>query len=148
MDVIDFVMHEEKSTKAEAINKCKEILGYQKPDSKKRYQPELTREQFLGNMYQYFKNAVSNSKPAKDYLQHRNLDHKKIEVGYNLGQFHHKAWKDETLINQCVEYGLLIDKNILGRTGEKTYGVFGKWCICFALKNKENEVTELFLEIR
>jgi len=39
---------------------------------------------------------------------------------------------------------LLIDKNILGRTGEKAYGVFGKWCICFALKNKENEVTGLY----
>ncbi len=43
-----------------------------------------------------------------------------------------------------MEYGLLIDKNILGRTGEKAYGVFGKWCICFALKNKENEVTGLY----
>jgi DNA primase len=43
-----------------------------------------------------------------------------------------------------LEYGLLIDKNILGRTGEKAYGVFGKWCICFALKNKENEVTGLY----
>lgn len=138
MDVIDFVMHKENSTKAKAINKCKEILGYQKPDSKERYQPELTREKFLGNMYQYFKNAVHNSKPAKTYLESRNLDHKKIEIGYNAGQFHHGARKDETLINQCVEYGLLIDKNILGRTGENAYGVFGNWCICFALKNKEN----------
>ncbi len=144
MDVIDFVMHKENSTKAEAINKAKEILGYQKPDSKERYQPELTREQFLGNMYQYFKNAVSNSKPAKDYLQQRNLDFKKIEIGYNAGQFHHGARKDENVIAQCLEYGLLIDKNILGRTGEKAYGVFGKWCICFALKNKDNEVTGLY----
>src|SRR5690554_6281440 len=144
MDVIDFVMHKENSTKAKAINKCKEILGYQKPDSKERYQPELTREQFLSNMYQYFKNAVSNSKPAKDYLQQRNLDFKKIEIGYNAGQFHHGTRKDENVINQCLEYGLLIDKNITGRTGEKAYGVFGKWCICFALKNKENEVTGLY----
>lgn len=144
MDVIDFIMHKENSTKGEAIRKAKEILGYQKPDSKERYQPELTREQFLGNMYQYFKNAVSNSKPAKDYLQQRNLDFKKIEIGYNAGQFHHGTRKDENVINQCLEYGLLIDKNITGRTGEKAYGVFGKWCICFALKNKENEVTGLY----
>lgn len=139
MDVIDFIMHKENSTKAKAINKCKEILGYQKPDSKERYQPELSREQFLGNMYQYFKNAVSNSKPAKDYLQQRNLDHKKIEVGYNAGQFHHGARKDENVINQCLEYGLLIDKGL-----KNAYGIFGKWCICFALKNKENEVTGLY----
>ncbi|WP_083299074.1 CHC2 zinc finger domain-containing protein [Weeksella sp. HMSC059D05] len=144
MDVIDFIMHKENSTKSGAINKAKEIIGYTEPNSKERYQPELSREQFLGNMYQYFKNAVSNSKPAKDYLQQRNLDHKKIEIGYNAGQFHHGARRDEQLINQCLEYGLLIDKNILGRTGEKAYGVFGKWCICFALKNKDNEVTGLY----
>ena len=74
MDVIDFVMHKENSTKAEAIRKAKEIIGYTEPNSKERYQPELSREQFLGNMYQYFKNAVSNSKPAKDYMIIRNTD--------------------------------------------------------------------------
>src|SRR5690606_11043650 len=60
------------------------------------------------------------------------------------GQFHHGARKDENVINQCLEYGLLIDKNITGRTGEKAYGVFGKWCICFALKNRNSEVTGLY----
>lgn len=150
MDVIDFILHKENSTKAQAINKAKEIIGYTASakgghgPSKERYQPELSREQFLGNMYQYFKNAVSNSKPAQEYLQQRNLDYKKIEVGYNAGQFHHGSRRDEQLIQQCVEYGLLIDKNILGRTGEKAYGVFGKWCICFALKNKSNEVVSIY----
>ena len=150
MDVIDFILHKENATKAEAIVKAKEIIGYTASakgghgPSKERYQPELSREQFLGNMFQYFKNAVSNSKPAKDYLQQRSLDYKKIEIGYNAGQFHHGARKDEHVIAQCVEYGLLLDKNILGRTGEKAYGVFGKWCICFALKNKNNEVTSLY----
>jgi len=144
MDVIDFVMHKENSTKAEAINKCKEILGYQKPNSKERYQPDLTKSQFLANMFQYFKNAVHNSKPAKTYLESRNLDFKKIEVGYNAGQFHHGTRRDETLIEQCLKYGLLIDKGITSRTGSKAYGVFGKWCICFALKDKENNVTGLY----
>lgn len=46
MDVIDFVMHKENSTKAEAINKCKEILGYATPERKGRYQPELSRSSF------------------------------------------------------------------------------------------------------
>ncbi len=71
MDVIDFVMHKENSTKAEAIKKCKEILGYGKPNSKERYQPDLSKSQFLANMFQYFKNAVHNSKPAKTYLESR-----------------------------------------------------------------------------
>lgn len=140
MDVIDFVMHQENSTKAVAINKCKEILNY-KSEGKSNW---LSAPDFLGNMYQYFKNAVSNSKPAKDYLQERGLDHKKIEIGYNAGQFHHGARKDETLIAQCLDYGLLLDKGLVSRTGEKAYNVFGKWCIVFALKNRENAVTGLY----
>lgn len=144
IDVIDFILHKENCTKHEAINKAVEILGHKEPNKNDRYQTDLTKEQFLGNMFQYFKNAISNSKPAQEYLQSRNLDFKKIEVGYNGGQFHHGTRKEETLINQCLEYGLLIDKNILGRTGEKAYNVFGKWGIVFALRNKENQVTGLY----
>jgi DNA primase catalytic core len=144
IDVIDFILHKENCTKHEAINKAKEILNHKEPNKNERYQQDLSREQFLGNMYQYFKNAISNSKPAKDYLQSRSLDNKKIEVGYNGGQFHHGARKDETLINQCLEYGLLIDKGNKGRTGETAYTVFGKWCIVFALKNRENKVVSLY----
>lgn len=144
MDVIDFVMHKENCTKHEAIIKCKEILGYQKPNSKERYQPDLSKSQFLANMFQYFKNAVHNSKPAKTYLENRSLDFKRLEVGYNAGQFHHGTRRDESLIEQCVNYGLLIDKGIISRTGNKAYGVFGKWCICFALKDKDNNVTGLY----
>jgi DNA primase len=144
IDVIDFILHKENCTKHEAINKAVEILGHAAPNKNERYQQDLSREQFLGNMYQYFKNAISNSKPAKDYLQSRSLDNKKIEVGYNGGQFHHGARKDETLINQCLEYGLLIDKGNKGRTGETAYNVFGKWCIVFALRNRENKVVSLY----
>jgi DNA primase len=144
IDVIDFILHKENCTKHEAINKAVEILGHKEPNKNERYQQDLSREQFLGNMYQYFKNAISNSKPAKEYLQSRSLDNKKIEVGYNGGQFHHGARKDETLINQCLEYGLLIDKGNKGRTGETAYTVFGKWCIVFALRNRENKVVSLY----
>jgi len=144
IDVIDFILYKENCTKHEAINKAVEILGHNEPNKRERYQQDLSREQFLTNMFQYFKNAISNSKPAKEYLQSRNLDFKKIEVGYNGGQFHHGARKDENVIAQCLEYGLLIDKGIIGRTGEKAYNVFGKWGIVFALKNRNNEVTGLY----
>lgn len=161
LDVIDFILYKENCTKHEAINKAiemlafvntkknnkkgsEQILGHKEPNRAERNQTDLTREQFLSNMFQYFKNAISNSKPAQEYLQSRNLDNKKIEVGYNGGQFHHGTRKEEILINQCLEYGLLIDKNILGRTGEKAYNVFGKWGIVFALRNKENQVTGLY----
>jgi DNA primase len=144
IDVIDFILHKENCTKHEAINKAKEILNHKEPNKNDRYQQDLSREQFLSNMYQYFKNGVSSSKPAKEYLQSRNLDNKKIEVGYNGGQFHHGTRKEETLIKQCLEYGLLIDKGNKGRTGETAYNVFGKWCIVFALKNRNNQVVSLY----
>lgn len=70
-------------------------------------------------MFQYFRNAINNSKPAKDNLEKKSLDFTRIEVVYNSGQFHHGTRKDEQLINQCLEYGLLIDKGIIGRTREK-----------------------------
>ncbi|WP_312323319.1 toprim domain-containing protein [Soonwooa sp.] len=138
MDVIDFIMHKENLSKHEAIKKAEQILN---PSSIKR---EISKEQFLNNMFQYFRNAINNSKPAKDYLQKRSLDFTKIEVGYNSGQFHHGERKTEELIKQSLETGLLIDKGITGRTGEKAYGVFGKWGICFALRNQKNEVTGLY----
>ena len=144
MDVIDFVMYKENCTKHEAIKKCKEILGYQKPDRKERYQPDLSKSRFLANMYQYFKNAVHNSKPAKTYIESRCLDWAKLEIGYNAGQFHHGTRKDANLISKCLEYGLLIDKGIKSRTGGKAYSVFGKWCIVFALKDKKGEITGLY----
>ena len=144
MDVIDFILHKENTTKHEAIKKAQEILGNTEPNKKDRYQKDLSREQFLGNMFQYFRNAINNSKPAKDYLQKRSLDFTRLEVGYNSGQFHHGARKDENLIAQCLEYGLLIDKGIIGRSGDKAFSTFGKWSICFALRNIENEVTGLY----
>jgi len=131
-------MHKENLSKHEAIKKAQEILNPSSGNQK------ISREQFLGNMFTYFKNAITNSKPAKEYLEKRCLKPNQLEIGYNSGQFHHGERKTEELINQCLEYGLLIDKNITARTGEKAFGVFGKWCICFALRNRKNEVTGLY----
>ena len=146
MDVIDFIMYKENLSKHEAIAKAKLLVdGSQlSVDGKTVNKQPLTDNQFLGNMFQYFRNAINNSKPAKEYLEKRGLDFTRIEVGYNSGQFHHGERKTEELINQSLETGLLLDKGITGRTGEKAYGVFGKWGICFALRNQKNEVTGLY----
>ncbi len=162
IDVIDFIMHKESVggqpiNKHQAILKAQEIINpgsgnlkiskEQSEDRDSRTQKKqikLSREQFLGNMFTYFRNAINNSKPAKQYIEKRNLNNSILEIGYNSGQFHHGERKTEELINQCLEYGLLIDKNIVARTGEKAFGVFGKWGICFALRNRKNEVTGLY----
>lgn len=139
MDVIDFVMHKEQISKRQAILKCVELItGTASPAT------QLTRTATLTKMFIYFKNGVYNSKPAKDYIQSRNLDYTKLEIGYNSGQFHHGTRKDEQLIKQCLEYGLLLDKGLVSRTGAKAYVPFGKNGIVFALRNAQGNITGLY----
>jgi DNA primase len=67
IDVIDFVMYKESVSKADAINKCKELIGGSQGNSAERFKENQSRETFLANMFQYFRNAVHSSQPAKDY---------------------------------------------------------------------------------
>ncbi len=147
IDVIDFILYYEKCTKHEAIKKAVEILGGDTTNNKttsNNHSNRNERSMFLERMFTYFKNAVHNSPPAKEYLQKRGLDFKQIEVGYNAGQFHHGTRKDETLIKECLEYGLLLDLGLKARTGDIAYKPFGKWCVCFTLRNQQNEITGLY----
>lgn len=159
-DVIQFIEDYETSTgsvlsKHEAIKKAgsflmnneKLIINKEKSADKNIDVLRGTGEwqaEFLGRMLAYFKKGLYNSKQAREYLEKRGLDFTKIEVGYNGGQFHHGERKSEELIKKSLEVGLLIDKNLIGRTGEKAYQPFAKWSICFALRNKENKVTGLY----
>jgi DNA primase len=153
LDVIDFILHKENCSKHEAIKKAEELLG-SVPKTKnllnsapivQNTQAALSREQILGNMFQYFKNAVHNSKPAQEYIKSRGLDPVKIEIGYNTAQFHHGARRDETLINNCVSVGLLAPWGVNNRKpDEQAYKAFAKYCICFALKDRGKHITGLY----
>lgn len=145
IDVIDFIMYYEKITKHEAIKKAEQIIN---PTTTNPIAPVKNnsneRAMFLERMFIYFKNAVSNSKPAQEYLQSRCIEFRNTEVGYNAGQFHHGARKDEALIKECLEYGILLDLGMKARTGDTAYKPFGKWCIVFALRNKSDEIVSLY----
>ena len=143
LDVIDFIMHMENSTKREAILKAQSMITGE-TQTHKQPTAELTRIAVLTKMFTYFKNAIHNSKPAQEYLESRCLDFTKTEVGYNSGQFHHGKRKDEALIKSCVKYGLLLDLGAKSRTGNPAYKPFGKWGIVFALKNKQNQIVSLY----
>ncbi|WP_199155871.1 hypothetical protein, partial [Chromobacterium sp. ASV23] len=84
------------------------------------------------------------SDPAKTYIHERGLNPELLEIGYNSGQFHHGNRKDETLINDCLQVGLLSVHDRLGRTGETSYKAFGKGCIVFAVRNKQYQVSGLY----
>jgi DNA primase len=150
-DVIQFVQDYEKLTKHEALKKCTAMIGTIQPiqksiptEAKEIIISSKERTAFIEKIFASFKNASSRSQPAKDYLQQRNLDLKKLEVGYNGGQFHHGQRKEDSLIQNCLAYGLLIDNNRKGNTGEIVYTVFGKYGIVFPLKNQDNQIVSLY----
>jgi DNA primase len=153
LDVIDFIMYKENITKAEAIKKAQSLTNEIIPEKQKlsaapikqATQSNISREQILQNIFQYFKNAIHNSQPAREYLQSRNLNPLKIEVGYNTGQFHHGQRRDEQLINNCVNVGLLYPWGVNNKRPElQAYKPFAKYCICFALRDRGNHITGLY----
>lgn len=142
LDVIDFIMHKENQDKHNAILKAASMInGHTVPAATAG---AASKADILTKMFTYFKNAVHNSSPAKQYIESRKLDYEKLEIGYNSGQFHHGARKDETLIKQCLQVGLLQDAGLTSKTGDKAYKPFGKWCIVFPLRNKANQITGLY----
>lgn len=142
MDVIDFILHKENCSKHEAILKAKAMV--EGTATKTDEAEQLTKVAVLTKMFTYFKNAVHNSKPAKEYLEERCLDHQKTEVGYNSGQFHHGTRKDGALIKSCLEHGLLLDLKTKASTGNPAYRPFGKWGIVFALRNVQHQIVGLY----
>jgi len=154
LDVIDFIMYKEGTGKHEALVYAAALAGEPPikgnqalpvPITKTADKKETnSRKEFLGKVFAYFCTALKCSSPAKAYLQSRGLDITKTEAGYNSGQLHHGTRKDDQLIADCLRYGLLLDRGVTGRNGEPAYGVFGKGCICFALRNREKEITGLY----
>lgn len=170
-DVIQFIEDFEKLSKYEAIKKAGSLVDgsrlivdrkqsdNQKPrtdnqieerDSQTPLKNEQAREQFLEKIFKTFRKGIYNSGPAKEYAEKRNLkiafgeNKEGLEIGFNSGQFHHGTRKEEELIIQCLEYGVLIDKGILGRTGEKAFRIFANKCLIFPLKNKENKIVSFY----
>lgn len=148
-DQIQFVQDYEKLSKREAILKCVTMIGISpktKVKSQKVKTEIITEDKivFLEKMFQSFRKGIFNSNPAKDYCKSRSLDIEELQIGFNGGQFHHGTRRDETLINNCLEIGLLLDRNIISKTGEKAYNVFGNKCIVFPLRNRENQVVSLY----
>jgi len=141
LDVIDFIMHKENISKHEALVKATEFIT-ETTSTTKPAEP-LTRIAILTKMFSYFKNAIHSSPPAREYTKSRNLDHTQTEIGYNTAQFHHGTRKDQALIQSCIQVGLLYEFGT-SRTGEQSYGAFGKYGIVFPLKNQSGQIVSLY----
>lgn len=134
-DQIDFIMKREGCTKHEAILKAKQLLGVviSPPNTE-----SFTRTAILSKIFASFKNGLQRSTVGRQYLESRGLNPDKLEVGYNSGQFHHNGKVNDRLLDSYVKCGML-------RPGVKGgHQVFGKGCVCFALKNEKGQVTGLY----
>lgn len=148
-DVIQFVQDYEKLSKHEALTKCKTLASstnveVQNTNEIIRIPQTADHSAFLTKMFLSFRKGLLCSDPAKEYCHSRALNFDELEVGFNSGQFHHGVRKDEDLINQCVEVGLLIPYGTNSRTGGQSYKPFGNKCLVFPLKNKENQIVSLY----
>jgi DNA primase len=150
-DVIQFVQDYEKLTKHEALKKCTAMItvnpttNNNKPSTK--LEPTtmaIVNTYFLEKMFLSFRKGLLCSEPAKEYCISRNLDFDKLEVGFNSGQFHHGARKDEKLISDAMQCGLLTMAGTNSRTGGQAYKPFGNKSILFPLKNKENQIVSFY----
>lgn len=134
-DQIDFIMKKEACTKHEAILKAKDLLGVATTPSDAE---SFSKSAVLTKIYASFRNGMQRSVVGRQYMEGRGLDPDRLEAGYNSGQYHHNGKVNDRLIKSYVKYGLL-------KPGVKGgHQVFGKGCICFALRNPKNQVAGLY----
>jgi DNA primase len=161
-DTIEFIRLKEKCTRHQAILKAQSLVQTGEPEELfrgvspderpaptiKTVNTETGREEkikLLTRLFGYFRGAVINSSPARHYLTEVRRLALFLEIGYNSAQFHHGTRKDADLIGQCVKYGLLTPTGSKTKTGAETgYYVFGKHCIVFPLKDKQQQITGLY----
>lgn len=94
IDQIDFILHKEKCTKYEAINKAKSLLGVVEP---------VKQKENLNNIFHQLKANLPKSRKATEYLQSRELYDMKLDIGSN----------HQTSINGKTGYHYLKLKNCI-----------------------------------
>lgn len=109
IDQIDFIMHHEKCTKHEAIQKAKKLIGVEiiekvnrKHETKSNLNEVLSTE--LAEVFTKLQEGLTRSKSAQNYLQGRNLITN--EIGFNTKNTFNK-------MVQCVIFPL---KDAKGKT--------------------------------
>ena len=99
---------------------------------------ELSRIAVLTKIFNSFQNGMLRSQAGRQYAKSRGLNVDKQEIGYNSGQYHHNGKVSDHLLKSFIKYGLLRP------IGKGVHQVFGKNCICFALRNQSRQVTGLY----
>ena len=152
-NVIQFIQDFEKIDKHNAIMKAQTLANpfntptkspvmNQNENTDTSTPAELSRIAVLSKTFNYFTGAAKSHSPqTKAYLQSRNLDITKLEIGYNSGQFHHRQSME--LVNSYAKYNLLLPEKSVSNEG-KGFTPWAKHCIIFALRDKQGRVVSLY----
>lgn len=148
-DQVEFCTLKE-GNKHKGIIKATELTRNIKPENKpkeRKNMPKQNPPEILTKFFTIFKNNLSHpvAQKPKEYLQERNLDYHKLEIGYNSGQFHHKGKLNDQDLQSCIDAGLLTPySSPVPNSSGSTYKVFAKECIIFPLKNRQNQIVSLY----
>lgn len=141
MDQIKLVEKKLNLSTHEAILKLREWVGEPaKTVNGHQAMDDLSKTAVLTKAFHYFENSLKTAAKAKEYLASRGLKQQTpteqgTEVGFNSGNFHQR--ENKHLTESLVKYGLLKQAN-------SGYATFGKNCLVFPLKNKQNQITGLY----
>lgn len=148
-DQLDFIQQISASRASaidlkEAIQKAKEMIGFfpvkeKVLESEPIQLPENQRIAILQTAFTYFSRAVNSSQSAKTYLSARNLDYKKLHVGYDGHNFHKAPNVTAELKDLYAKVGLLnLNKT---KTG---YSSFFSSCVVFPTLNPNGDIVNLY----
>ena len=164
IDVIDLVMRAGATTKAHAINRCKEIIRggglapvaaahpSAKPTAPAVPAPtDLPRAAVIQKAFAYYVRAVTHSPPVRDYLRARALDpallrERGADVGYDSGQLHRARRAGEHLTAGLLAAGLLVPSPHKRRasTGQPAYRSFAPGSLAFALRDIDGNACGMY----
>jgi DNA primase len=144
LDVIDFILHKENVSKHEALKRATEMVS-PSPVKEAPSTAIMPRAEFIGLFFRFCENAIKTSKPAKAYMQSRNLwqatpTNWGVEMGFHSGSFHARDAGGKDLKESCLHYGL-IRKNE-SQTGG--YNVFAKNCLAFPLRDEKGDIVSMY----
>lgn len=149
-DTIEFCSLKE-GDKHKGILKSTELCGELQPGNSKPVKQDLQLKEkdteILSSVFESFRNGLHSpvSKRPKQYLETRGLNHNKLEMGFNSGQYHHHGKLSDKELQAWIEAGLLVPYvGSVPNGTDTTYTAFAKDCIIFPLKNKAGEIVSMY----
>lgn len=99
----------------------------------------------LNKIFESFQTGIRSGKAdkPKEYLKTIGLDYNTLQIGFNSGQFHHR--KSQEFRDHCEQLGLLTKSDVgVREKGMTAYTVFGRYGLVFPLKDRNEQITNLY----